>query len=395
MSSDMKTDDRGAYRVYGLEPGDYIVSAQSGGGKLENTFTYYPGVIDKAKATPVKVKPGNEATGIDFKLGISKKGFEVRGRVVDESGNGVAGVIIACFPASDDKAPDAASPLFSSEVHSNSKAEFKIEGVRHGNYSASVTVMFYEVGIYSDITSLEVANRDISGVEIKTHKGLTASGIAVIEGNEDPAVLAQLPHVELMASATTPDSMAGFSMSRATISADGAFSFTGLRPGKLMIMANPMVQDSRFAITRIERGGAVQNDGIELTADSPVTDIKLVLGYRNCAIYGRASVSGGTIPKGAALTVWAFREGSEMARPDIFIADRGMQGFGVAGHSTVSPGGEFRIDGLVPGEYAVTLALPGKPADSSGQAKSTSQTVTLTSGAELKVDLTLDLTPDK
>src|SRR5215831_6222906 len=97
VSSDMKTDDRGVYRVYGLAPGDYLVSVQSGGGKHENTFTYYPGVTDKAKAAHVKVKAGSEATGIDLKLGLSRKGYEVRGRVVDESGKGVPGVMIACM----------------------------------------------------------------------------------------------------------------------------------------------------------------------------------------------------------------------------------------------------------------------------------------------------------
>src|SRR5262249_4573586 len=158
---------------------------QSGGGKHENAFTYYPGVTDKAKAAHVKVKAGNESTGIDLKLGLAKKGYEVRGRVLDESGKGVPGVIIACFPAPDETTPDAAASAFSGEVHSNSKGEFKIEGVRPGKYSATVMLMFDEANLYSDATTFEVTDRDMSGVEIKTHKALTASGVAVIEGNDD------------------------------------------------------------------------------------------------------------------------------------------------------------------------------------------------------------------
>src|SRR5262249_29444380 len=153
-----------------------------------------------------------------------------------------------------------------------------------GKYSASVVVMFDEANLYSDATNFEVTDRDMSGVEIKTHKGLTASGVAVIEGNDDPAVVAQLPQVQLMASATTPNAMAGFSMSRANIAPDGNFTFTGLRPGKLMIMTNPMAPYSRFAVTRIERGGAVHTAGIDLIAASPATAIKVDLGHPHSPI---------------------------------------------------------------------------------------------------------------
>src|SRR5262249_14894512 len=126
--------------------------------------------------------------------------------------------------------------------------------------------------------------------------------------------------------------------------------------------------------------------------DNSVTDIKLILGYRNCAIYGRVSVSGGTVPNGTALTIWVRHQGSDMPEHDVSIAGRSMLGGGVARQLTVSPGGEFRIDGLVPGEYQVILTLAGKLGSES---KSSTQTVTLSSGAELRVDLTLDLTPDK
>lgn len=85
-SSDL-SDDRGQYRVFGLPPGDYFVSAAAGGlermsGRfmnvagsdeegLENTGyapTYYPGVTAVNDAMRLKLATAQEMTGIDFQL---------------------------------------------------------------------------------------------------------------------------------------------------------------------------------------------------------------------------------------------------------------------------------------------------------------------------------------
>jgi uncharacterized GH25 family protein len=403
MSSNRDTDDRGVFRIYGVAAGDYLVSVDSGGGRREDLVTYYPGVIDKTKAVPVKVKAGSEATGIDFRLGLSKKGYEVRGRVIDDSGSAVAGVMLMFSAVREEATPDSASSGLSGEAHSNSQGEFKFEGVRPGKYTASVISMFDEANLYSDTATFEITNSDASGVEIKTHKGLSASGIAVIDGNDDPAVAAQLPQVQLMAMAFAgAGSAAGFGMSRATVAPDGTFIINGLRPGKVMIMASPMALESRFSLLRTERAGVAQNAGIDITPDNPVTDIKVVLGYRNCAIYGRASLSAGTVRKGTGLSVSIQRiasesEASSLSTPDSYISAGGLGrtmgiGSGTSAGFTVSPGGDFRADALVPGDYVVIVSGPGT---SGADAKSVTQKVTLTSGAQLEVNLILDLTPKK
>jgi hypothetical protein len=97
------TDDRGAYRVFGLPPGDYFVSAvpqnntdirpvtadevrwaQQGqrasvtgmaaalppapGPTVGFAPTFYPGVPDLSSATAITLGPGEERTGMDFQL---------------------------------------------------------------------------------------------------------------------------------------------------------------------------------------------------------------------------------------------------------------------------------------------------------------------------------------
>src|SRR5262249_26226848 len=279
---------------------------------------------------------------------------------------------------------------------------FKIDGVHSGKYNASVLAMFDESNLYSDTATFEITTADATGVEIKTHKGLSASGVAVIEGNDDPAVSALLPQVQLLAATMATESFSGIGLSRATVAPDGTFTVSGLRPGRFMIMTSPMAQDSRFSILRTERGGVAQNEGIEISPDSPVNDIKLVLGYRNCAIFGRVTLSGGAIIKGTGVNVSIRRvaAGDEGTGTYAYAAEHyvAMAMGGASGSSrefTVSPGGDFRADSLVPGDYEVAARFMDKPGTRDADMKSATQKVTLTSGSQAEVNLVLDLSSKK
>jgi protocatechuate 3,4-dioxygenase beta subunit len=90
------TDDRGRYRVSGLEPGEYHVAALSGAYVNEGAAggfapTYYPGSAEAGAATPVSVGFGAEiATPATFAL-VPARTFTVAGRMIDQDGNLVAG----------------------------------------------------------------------------------------------------------------------------------------------------------------------------------------------------------------------------------------------------------------------------------------------------------------
>ena len=68
------SDDRGQYRVYGLPPGQYWVSAAQLGGMSPSgdgqgyAPTYYPGTSNVAQAQMVSLALGQEMTGIDYVL---------------------------------------------------------------------------------------------------------------------------------------------------------------------------------------------------------------------------------------------------------------------------------------------------------------------------------------
>ena len=81
------TDDRGAFRVYGLVPGIYIVKASHPqntvfgkteriinheGHRFQYATTYYPGSENDADASPLKVASGENITGITFRLELTE-----------------------------------------------------------------------------------------------------------------------------------------------------------------------------------------------------------------------------------------------------------------------------------------------------------------------------------
>jgi hypothetical protein len=389
------TDDRGVYRIYGLDPGRYVVgvgTGNQGGGSpftlhATHAQTFYPGVTVRDRAGIVDVAAGAEASRIDIKLGQPSQTYQANGRVLDDAGKPVANVVVICgsMPAENGSVTPSISTL-----HTNSKGEFKAEGLTPGRYTASANFM-YDPGsnLYSDAARFEVKNADVAGVEVKVHKGLSLSGVAALEGTDDPGIMERLSQLELWATVVSPES-SGYSLSRSKIMPDYSFRLGGLRPGKVQIMLNTITQASPFAILRIEQNGVPQREGIELGVGDQVSGIRVVFGYGNCVIRGLVSVQGGELPKDTTLDVFAVPSGEdeESLQP-------ALGGFGFAGthNSHVDSSGRFRIDGLVPGQYDVTVTAPQLPGNSNVPLHYpfAKQSVAVTSGGDVEVNLVLDL----
>jgi hypothetical protein len=79
LSASAITDDRGQYRIFWVDPGDYFVNAgftplQTAGEPEESTTrptyapVYFPGVNDPEGTKPIRVALGREINGVDFRL---------------------------------------------------------------------------------------------------------------------------------------------------------------------------------------------------------------------------------------------------------------------------------------------------------------------------------------
>jgi hypothetical protein len=100
-----RTDDQGTFRIFGLPPGEYVVSAtlnEERGGPRRNQDeevttgyapTYYPGTTNAGDAQRITVGLAQEVGGIGFGLSLMRLS-RVSGRVVGSGGTGV-GVVMA------------------------------------------------------------------------------------------------------------------------------------------------------------------------------------------------------------------------------------------------------------------------------------------------------------
>ena len=87
------TDDTGAFRIYGLTPGDYYVTAvpqmvmfaDESSDATGYAPTYYPGTGNVAEAQRVSVTVGQELTNIGFAL-LPTKAVRLTGTVIDSKG---------------------------------------------------------------------------------------------------------------------------------------------------------------------------------------------------------------------------------------------------------------------------------------------------------------------
>ncbi len=95
-----RTDDLGRYRLFGLRPGQYAISASVGQIVVAQPSvdlpgfgtTYYPGTSDPQAIQFVRVNPSQELSALDFSL-LRMRSARVAGRALDADGDPITGGI--------------------------------------------------------------------------------------------------------------------------------------------------------------------------------------------------------------------------------------------------------------------------------------------------------------
>jgi Carboxypeptidase regulatory-like domain len=186
-----RTDDRGQYRIFGLRPGEYYLRATDNAepprGPVEDEYfireslgteyapVYYPGVVQRAQAQAVLLRPGDEAQA-DFSIRHVKT-VEVSGYVLGTNGRPATNAFVSL----EDTEPGEHDFGRSSEVDTEGK--FKFKGVVPGSY---VLVAFQPGAdnVYSGRArqKIEVDGKNVNSVLLAVGRGISLIGHVRTEG---------------------------------------------------------------------------------------------------------------------------------------------------------------------------------------------------------------------
>ena len=376
-----QTDDRGMYRIYGLPAGRYKVSVGSvpGGGIVSFSRRpyypriFYPDVSDQAKASIIELNEGGEVTNIDIKVGSSAESYSASGRVIDsESGLPLPGARLG-FVLNTNNQDRPGS--FYNGLATDSRGEFKIDGLGPGRYGAYVATDFDGGEYYSDPTYFEVIDKDVSGVEIKAIRGLSLSGVVVAEG--DGQKVAQLPGLRVSANSIQSSRNQFTAGANSAVAADGSFQVNGLRPGRISIGVYASgLSPIRPTIARIEHGGIGLPQGFEMQPGQSVSGLRVVISYGTGTIRGNVRFEGGSLPVDSRAYINSKREGAS-----------------AGSNAQLDSRGHFIISDLAPGTYEVTLQIFGNRISPSRPGPLQKQSVSVSNDAEAEVTFVVDLKP--
>jgi hypothetical protein len=373
------TDDRGAYRIAGLPPGEYIVSAIPREGvaevgarnamlrdRLAQAVTqakaagndwpvnmrrdaldnigppdprgyvpvHYPGTVLASAASPVRVDAGGEAAGIDIRLAVVHTAT-VNGTVTWAEGPVPAGARIQLVD------PTMPMPTLGSWwTGLSAGARFTFFGIPPGAYLARVSTSSAGSDLFA-IAEVHADAQRANDVELKLQRGMSLSGSVALEGAAIP--LARLRIVLQPVSMIADAERAAERV--AVDSATGRFTVRGLLPGLYRIqieglpagwsLASAMFGDRDAAdlLVDVEPGRNIGGGVLKFTS-------------RTAELAGAVADAAGQPVVNSIVLV--FPENRRLWMPQsrrIHVAK-------------ISSEGRYLVRGLPPGDYRVALADP-------------------------------------
>jgi hypothetical protein len=389
------TNERGEFRIFGLEPGTYVVSAAptSGAGDAITTMTdaqvdaafealrkrgsapttakpapvilsasapidfapvYYPGTAMLEQADPIVLTAGQERPNLDFALQRVPTAV-VEGTVFRQDGSPAAGATLQLRIAVDQGAFLSGEPRQFSAT-SGTDGRFRLTRVTPGTYRlvARASVGGGGPPVPGPATAgslwashpITVTGSDLSGIAITVEPGVTVSGRIRFERTSatSPTPVPNLASLRVSVltpslarmKPNTPITQLGFGSSAAVL-ADGTFAVSGLLPD--VYRFNVAFVPPGWVPRRAMLGDRDLFDGPADISGARDATVDVVFTDNASELSGRL-----VTPSGAAIS-------------DVFIiafaADRSQWGRETRRVQAVRPdnNGRFVFTGLPPGEY--------------------------------------------
>jgi hypothetical protein len=324
------SDDHGEYRLYWLDPGEYVISAtflpvvktqenpNAAGAPIVYAPTFYPSASTLANAQRITVKSNLNILTLDFRL-IRAPAVSVRGSTTE--GNHRISTNVTLRVAGD----AAESPRYSAK--SDELGSFEIKNVAPGSYIAAAEALVGNELVKAS-KHIVVYDRDENNVGLILSAGVQISGRIAADTGAPLSLGAARPGLN----SVDPylDSFAG-----STFQSDGQFIINNVQQGEYTFDVSSLPEDLYI---KSERSGQTNLQGLTLGigTGSPAP-FEIALGTDGGRVIGTVADASGK-PFAGAQVVMAPK-GDRRNRPDQYRV------------SSTDEDGAFDLRGIPPGDY--------------------------------------------
>jgi hypothetical protein len=344
-----QTNDLGQYRIYGLPPGEYYISASlrgamemmavemavsvragfapDSGGPSGSTPssgyapTYFPGTFNVGEAQRVTLAVGQEIGNADFQL-TPVRLSKITGIVIGSDGKPLSGAMVTVAPNSRTEVVLG----MHNTGRTNTDGAFTITNVAPGDYqlqanamqvitsSEGGNTMVFQMrtaagggGGEAEFGSvpLVIAGEDVNNIVLTTTKGATATGKVTFEAAAKPP---NLTNIRISSQAVDSPAMtiafpAGGGGGTGAVKPDGTFELKGLA-GQRVIRAVGLPPGWTLKSVRMS-GADITDTGADFRAGDAVTGIDITLTSQTTSITGSVIGPDGSPMKDYTLVIFA------------------------------------------------------------------------------------------
>jgi len=368
-SASKTTDDRGEFRLFYLPPGEYLLAAgQTGGNRglagLRGAIptaaevpvrTYYPGEVEPALASKIRIGSGEEMSGMNVTLRVSRV-FSVRGQVtttvpltpvIGPNGQARGGQVALSLSPRTPTLGDQTANSFGVTLDGTGAASFQLMNVLPGEYyllgrlnqpvAAAAPGAAVQAANSQVFARMPIDVRDnVDGVRFVIPPPVDVKG-NVVTGS--PSVT-RPPTIRLnLINQTTYVAFPAYGRGQATADADGTFVFPGVPEGDYILdaalPAGPRGGGGVYVADILFGGTSVMDNGFHID-EKPPASLQVVLNSGTGSIDGTV-YSSAQKPVAGGFVVLVPLEHRRM--PSRYQ------------RTTSTPSGTFAFRAVAPGDY--------------------------------------------
>ena len=339
--TEAQSNDLGEFRLFGLAPGRYYVSAEQMGwnhvvGEKEFSGTgnvnekgyarvYYPSALEPDKASSLTVKVGEEIPSIDFLMKQTQV-YRIHGKVTNlVSKHAPRAMQVLVLP----RKQQTNSFGFSTDNVAKADGSFELPEVAPGEYTV-LAMVFDEGKIYSTQQDLDVISSDVDGLVLSVNTGVTIPGRINWEGK--PSVGTDEGSVSLR----TVQTRFGIGERQAHIEEGWQFTLKEVPDGTFRVHVRGLSEDCY--IKEVRFGETVLPD-VELRMRGGSANLEITVSSRGARVQGQV-LSQDDLP---VVGAWVVVIPEEEKRKFLRLYKSGL----------TDQYGHFEIRGLAPGKYKV------------------------------------------